>query len=123
VKEAEILTGAEYRYGKRKRRWVAEVAVLPRLRHHGWWLLHNVVAHPALGVFPAGAAIRFHDWTSRHLNRNPRLFPSAPPEIPRRGRWILHNVFGHLAIGLLPCRATFAWHDRTAEEMEVPDWV
>jgi hypothetical protein len=121
--EARVLDGSRYRYGKRQRRWEEDVRVLPRLRHHGWWLLHNVVAHPVLGVLPVPAAVRFHDWTSRHLNRYPHLRPSTRPEIPHRGRWVLHNVVGHILIGLFPCRATFDWHDRSAEEMDVPDWV
>jgi hypothetical protein len=123
LSEVATARGSAYRYAKRQRRWTAEVRRWPRLRHHGWWLLHNVIAHPLVGVWPATPAIRFHDLTSRRLNRNVRQFASVRPAISRRAAWVLHNVVGHLAIGLLPCRATFAWHDRSAEAMGVADWV
>lgn len=41
---------------------------LPRAQHHFWWLLHNCVAHPAIGFVPVKATFDFHDWTSRKLN-------------------------------------------------------
>jgi hypothetical protein len=41
---------------------------LPAAKHHFWWLLHNLVAHPAIGLFPVKTAFDFHDWTSRKLN-------------------------------------------------------
>lgn len=41
---------------------------LPRVQHHFWWLLHNLVAHPAIGLVPVKATFDFHDWTSRKLN-------------------------------------------------------
>lgn len=41
---------------------------LALLRHHGWWLLHNCVAHMAIGLVPVKTTFRFHDWTSRKLN-------------------------------------------------------
>lgn len=36
--------------------------------HHVWWLVHNCVAHPMIGVMPINASFRFHDWTSRKIN-------------------------------------------------------
>ena len=41
---------------------------LPRARHYFWWLLHNLVAHPVIGVAPVKSAFDFHDWTSRKLD-------------------------------------------------------
>jgi hypothetical protein len=44
---------------------------LGRVRHHFWWMIHNLVAHPAIGLFPTRAAFGFHDWTSRKMNGLP----------------------------------------------------
>jgi len=41
---------------------------LPKVKHYFWWLLHNLVAHPAIGIAPVRPAFEFHDWTSRKLN-------------------------------------------------------
>lgn len=41
---------------------------LPRVKHFVWWLIHNCVAHPVIGVAPVKPAFDFHDWTSRKLN-------------------------------------------------------
>jgi hypothetical protein len=41
---------------------------LPLAQHYAWWLIHNLVAHPAIGVLPIEATFEFHDWTSRKLN-------------------------------------------------------
>lgn len=37
-------------------------------RHLFWWLVHNCVAHPLIGVLPIRATFDFHDWTSRRIN-------------------------------------------------------
>ncbi len=123
--QASVITrsGAEYRYGKRRSRWAMDVTHVPGLRHQFWWIAHNVLAHPLIGVRPTVAAVWFHDWTSRRLNRRPAARRSPMPVIPNFQRWLIHNVAGHVAIGLVPCRATFAWHDHTANTMEVEDWV
>jgi hypothetical protein len=44
----------------------------PRIKHWGWWLLHNCITHPLIGVMPIKPMFEFHDWTSRRLNRLPR---------------------------------------------------
>lgn len=36
--------------------------------HHFWWLVHNCVAHPMIGLAPIKPSFRFHDWTSRKIN-------------------------------------------------------
>lgn len=115
--------GSEARYRTRQERWRREAVVLPALRHHGWWLLHNAVSHPLLGVAPLQFAIDFHDWTSMRLNRRRQIKASPAPEISHPLRWAVHNIIGHLAIGLLPCTATFAYHDQSAEAMAEPDWL
>ena len=54
----------------------------PRLRHYGWWLLHNVVAHPILGIIPCRLTFAFHDWTSSRLNNLPyRAFDDRFPTL------------------------------------------
>jgi hypothetical protein len=115
--------GSEYRYQKRRARWTSVARLAPRVRHHFWWILHNVVAHPLVGVGPSAATIWYHDWTSQRLNLQRKLRPSPRPEMTRRSQWIVHNVACHVAIGLVPCAATFAWHDMTADEMGEPYWV
>lgn len=42
-----------------------------RIKHLGWWLVHNCVAHPLIGVLPIRATFDFHDWTSKKLNEAP----------------------------------------------------
>jgi hypothetical protein len=115
--------GAEVRHRKRIAKWNRATRVAPKLRHHAWWLLHNAVAHPVIGVWPTRASVWFHDWTSQQLNRRRTFVRSPLPVIEARVAWIKHNVVAHLAIGLLPSTRTFRWHDRTASEMNVRDWI
>jgi hypothetical protein len=35
----------------------------------GWWLVHNLIAHPLIGLLPFTSTFKFHDWTSRKLLR------------------------------------------------------
>lgn len=114
---------SEARYARRRFAWAANHRVLPLVRHHAWWLLHNAVSHPLLGVAPTRPMVWFHDWTSMHLNQRDHLRPSPMPQVKSRRAWVFHNVVGHLAIGLAPSSRTFAFHDRTAAAMDVPDWV
>jgi hypothetical protein len=114
---------SEDRFYHRQRIWVRKHKHLPRVRHHGWWLAHNLVSHPWLGVSPSSRAIWFHDWTSKHLNQRDRLRPSPTPRISSRRTWLFHNVVGHVAIGLFPVDAAFHFHDYTAAKMAVPEWV
>lgn len=96
---------------------------MPLFRHHLWWLLHNCISHPLLGVFPTKGMVWFHDWTSQHLNCRDHIRPSPMPEIPSYRAWMWHNVAGHMAIGLIPVKGSFEFHDRTSEGMGVPLWV
>lgn len=111
------------RYQARRARWCQRHKVLPLARHQVWWLLHNCVAHPWLGVSPSPRALWFHDFTSKRLNLFPRMRPSPPPQISDRFEWVWHNVVSHLAIGFFPVEASFKFHDETAESMAVPGWV
>lgn len=115
--------GAGARYQRRKHLWVKNHRVLPRVRHHAWWVLHNCVSHPLMGLRASPTTVLFHDWTSMHLNQRNEIRHSPPPEIKSRVIWAGHNILGHLAIGLAPCKTTFEFHDRGAEAMGVPYWV
>lgn len=97
------------------------------LRHHFWWMVHNCVAHPILGLVPCKKTVDFHDWTSENLNtyalpwlKNNKRSPM--PVIKNKWKWLKHNVFSHIAIGLVPCMRTFYFHDSSALEMNVPEW-
>jgi hypothetical protein len=118
-----VAAGSQYRYQKRLARWTSIARLAPRVQHHFWWGLHNVVAHPLVGVRPNTLTIWFHDWTSQRLNLERKLRPSPGPTMTSRNKWILHNVASHIAIGLVPCAVTFAWHDKTAHDMGEPYWV
>lgn len=39
-----------------------------RPRHTFWWIIHNCVAHPMIGVAPVKVCFDFHDFTSRKIN-------------------------------------------------------
>lgn len=115
--------GAAQRYRRRLQVWKRRRPELAEVRHHGWWLVHNCIAHPILGLRASEAAIWFHDWSSKHLNCRESIRRSPTPQIASRREWAWHNIAGHLAIGLMPCEPTFAFHDRTSEAMNVPDWL
>lgn len=60
--------GSEKRYHARK----DHLPPFKKIRHYGWWVAHNAVAHPLMAFVPAQFAFDFHDWTSRKLNVYPR---------------------------------------------------
>ena len=53
--------GSEQRYLERS-------SVRPWAAHTFWWVIHNVVAHPLIGVLPLRPAFKFHDWTSYKMH-------------------------------------------------------
>ena len=60
------------RYLHRLRLWTKvfhKDVKLPRVQHHLWWLMHNCVAHPAIGFVPCRWTFKLHDWTSHRLNQ------------------------------------------------------
>lgn len=57
-------TGSEDRFGSASAKANAEGLVI---QHRAWWLVHNLVAHPLIGVFPTRVTFQFHDWTSRKM--------------------------------------------------------
>lgn len=115
--------GAGTRYKVRQRWWRETGKRLPLVRHHFWWVLHNCVSHPLLGIFPTRNMVWFHDWTSMHLNVRDHIRPSPMPQIPNYWSWLWHNSAGHLAIGFIPIEWSFTFHDHTSEAMNVPKWL
>lgn len=115
----EEIGSSQERYNNRKKNFAS------KLEHHVWWLLHNCVAHPILGIFPnTFKSVDFHSLTSDWLNNNKikRGYLSLP-KITDQSCWVLHNVIAHTLIGIFPCRLTFEFHDKTAEKMNVKGWV
>lgn len=68
-REDELAESSHARYLHRRQRFVASGVSFPRARHAGWWLLHNCVAHLAIGVVPSRWSFWLHDATSKRLNR------------------------------------------------------
>lgn len=53
--------GSKDRYDKRR-------AEQPWAKHRFWWLVHNTVSHPLIGLVPWRPMFRFHDWTSKKMH-------------------------------------------------------
>lgn len=51
-----------------QQRFIDRRAKQPWAAHTFWWALHNVVAHPLIGLVPIRMFFRFHDWTSRRMH-------------------------------------------------------
>jgi hypothetical protein len=132
--EAGLGKGSAERYRARIEKFEKDGKPWPKLRHHALWMLHNLVAHPILGVMPIEPVVELHELTSAWLNHVPssqslgswtdrfRDLHVRIPKIKRPSLWALHNLVGHVAIGLVPCKATFKLHDWTAK-LAVPGWV
>lgn len=58
--------GSEERFRERIRQF--KVKSMPLALHHAWWVVHNCVAHPLIGVAPIKPFFDFHDYTSRKIN-------------------------------------------------------
>lgn len=116
------------RFMNRLRDWCSEHKADGLYQFYAWWLFHNCIVHPAIGLFPSDETVDLHEWASEKLDtdfrkkRNKRIKREAIPKIPNKLAWIKHNVLAHMAIGLAPCSLTFFWHDKTAEEMGVEGW-
>jgi hypothetical protein len=37
------------------------------MRRRLWWLAHNCIVHPLLGLVPCRATERLHDWTAGRM--------------------------------------------------------
>lgn len=134
--EAEDYSTAGERFDVRlhafRRRCRVRHLRFPALRHHFWWVLHNVIVHPLIGLFPSKLAVRAHTVTSDGLNLRRGSKDPMPPYVPRypfayglqcRFWWLVHNLVAHVLIGLLPFGPAFRFHDWTAERMHVVGWV
>lgn len=44
-----------------------ENPVIYTARQGAWWVVHNCLAHPAIGFFPKSWAFKFHDWTAEKM--------------------------------------------------------
>lgn len=53
--------GSGERYQERRK-------VRPWASHTFWWVVHNVIAHPLIGLLPFRPLFRFHDWTSERMH-------------------------------------------------------
>lgn len=65
-KEFELSTSHQ-RFQKRLEKFGP--GAIAKANHHLWWVVHNCVAHSAIGIAPIKPFFAFHDWTSRRLNR------------------------------------------------------
>lgn len=128
--EETLDEGAAVRYKARVQSFKADGHSWPRVRHFFFWMVHNVVVHPMLGLVVNDKTTALHDLSSQWLNKANRtslvgrqLLFTEVPVVQKRGFWLLHNVLAHVLIGFLPCKLTFAFHDWTAKKMSVPGWV
>jgi len=113
---------AGLRYYRRRKAFMTDGRPLGKARHHALWLLHNVVAHPLLGIAPNEATVALHQITSAWLNKEPYV-PRDVPEIPDLFAWRIHNIVAHVLIGVSPTIRAFNYHDLSAEDMGVKHWV
>lgn len=58
--------GSEDRFYKRLEDFRQKA--IPVAVHHAWWVVHNCVAHPLIGLIPIKTFFNFHDYTSRKIN-------------------------------------------------------
>lgn len=123
--------GSQFRYMERVMAFKADGAPWPRLRHFAFWVAHNAVAHPLLGLFPGVATVQLHEVTSSWLSHD-EAFEAARrvlhakghvPKVTKKGPWLFHNLVAHPLIAFLPCKATFSLHDWSAHRMGVPGWI
>lgn len=143
VLELDAAEGSLGRYKARIKWFEKDKKAHPKLRHRAFWLLHNCVAHPLLGLFPDSYAFAFHSLTSDWLNHKTpfderevlvgfeykRITQESiyldwdKPNIKDSRAWRIHNCVAHMLIGLFPHEKTFKYHDKTAVEMDVDGWV
>jgi hypothetical protein len=64
--------GSEERFHDRKRLFKKAFNDLPLTRYYFWWLIHNCISHPLIGILPIKPLFDFHDWTSSKMHPKPR---------------------------------------------------
>lgn len=52
--------GAKVRFDERKKK-------LPSFHLAFWWVVHNCIAHPVIGLLPFKACFDFHDYTAKKI--------------------------------------------------------
>jgi hypothetical protein len=65
--------GSETRHEERKATFEKVYERFPQARYYFWWVIHNCISHPLIGVLPVRRAFSFHDFTSR------KMHPPTPP--------------------------------------------
>lgn len=126
------LTTSRGRFNSRVEAFKQDGKAFPRTRHHGHWLLHNLVVHPLIAVFPVTFLLELHGLSSRWLNfrteyryDRQKSFVLTSPKVPTpksRFFWVIHNLVSHVLIGLFPLRPFFFFHDWSAKRMGTPNW-
>ncbi len=64
--------GSAERFYDRRDKFDTLYKTLPRARYYAWWVIHNCVSHPLIGLLPIGKTFKFHDWTSRKMHPKPK---------------------------------------------------
>ncbi len=64
--EVDNEDGAEDRFYARAEQHVQRYG--DRRRYYLWWVIHNCLAHPLIGILPFRPFFEFHDYTSRRIN-------------------------------------------------------
>ena len=41
---------------------------MPKVENPGMWMLHNLVSHPAIGLWPSKVTFDLHDWTAKLMD-------------------------------------------------------
>lgn len=59
--------GSEVRY-ERDVNKLPEKKSIPWVTHRWWWIVHNCVSHPLIGLFPFKPFFDFHDYTSELMH-------------------------------------------------------
>jgi hypothetical protein len=60
--------GAQFRFVERKVLFEKAYKRFPHARYYWWWLVHNIVSHPLIGLLPVKMFFNLHDWTSRRMH-------------------------------------------------------
>jgi hypothetical protein len=74
------------RFRYRTEAWRLRAKNLNQVRHAYWWLLHNCVIHPLIGVLPIKPIFDLHDWSSVRLSATHLEKPWPKP--PAGFEWV-----------------------------------
>ncbi len=68
--------GSRVRFYDRRGQWSWEK--LSVTKYYFWWVIHNCVAHPLIGIIPVKKMFKFHDWTSHRMFPPKKVVPEKP---------------------------------------------